>query len=203
MPACRPITRPRPRPMTRRVLRVYESAPADLVEAGLAWYDNAHALAVSLDWRNPRRAAGVLAALSPRTNWQRNVAMAALAYDRGYASGGLGRSCAAANAILAGADPLDVLSGPKVRAFFTLIDNPADPHAVCIDRHAIDVAVGRRLAESDRSRWFPSRPRPYERIARCYRRAAEELGVPAAGVQAVTWLRWRDLHPPNTPASQA
>jgi hypothetical protein len=180
------------KPTAGRVLRVYRAASPEQVTEGLEWYANAHDIAVALDPADPRAAAGVLAALSPRMTWGRNVELARRAYDDGAASGTLGWACRKANAILVGADPLDVLSGPKERAFFTLIATPADPRTVCIDRHAIDVAIGQRLDERDRATWFQlNRNGLYETFADCYRRAAARLQVRPGQVQAVTWVAWR------------
>lgn len=179
-------------PTARQVLRVYRQATDEQVTEGLRWYHHAHGVAASLDPADPRRAAGVIAALSPRVAWARNVELAARACADGRASGTLGSSQRAADAILAGGDPLAVLRGPKVRAFFTLIADPDDPVAVCVDRHGIDVAVGQRLREAQRSAWFPLQRRGlYDTFAGCYRRAARRLGVRPAQVQAVTWVHWR------------
>lgn len=178
-------------PNVGNVTRVYRYATDEQRMEGLAWYRNAHGFAVSLDPGNPRRAAGVIAALSPKTSWARNVELAGRAYADGEASGTLGVSCRAADAILAGADPLDALTGPKVRSFFTLIADPEDGVSVCIDRHAVDVALGERLTERDRSRWPLARRGLYGTFADCYREAGDALGVSAADVQAVTWVAWR------------
>ncbi len=185
------------RATTPNVLRTYDAASADQVAEGLDWYHNAHAAAASLDPASPRRAAGVIAALSPRMPWPRNLELAARAYADGHATGALGRSCRQANDILAGAHPFDVLTGTKVRAFYALIDNPDDAWTVCIDRHAIDVAVGQKMPDPIRVATYPmGRSGMYERFARCYRRAADQLGVRPAQVQAVTWVTWRALNAP-------
>jgi hypothetical protein len=174
-------------------MNVYRSATPDQVADGLAWYSVAHAEAVSLDPTNVHRAAGIIAALSPRVRWEHNLVLARAAYENGAASGTLGRSCRAANAILAGAEPADVLNGPKVLAFYQLIADPNHERAVCIDRHATDVAVGMRLDEAERSAWYQlHRGGLYEKFADCYRRAAQRLGVLPGQVQAVTWVTWRD-----------
>lgn len=180
------------RPTTPQVLRVYRAADAAQLAEGLRWYHNAHAVAQTLDPDRPGRAAGVIAALSPRLSWPRNLELAGRAYADGRASGTLGMSCRAADAVLSGADPLDVLRGPKVRAFYSLILDPGDPLTVCIDRHAVDVATGQRLTDAARSAVWPLERRGlYEVFARCYRRAAGVLGVSPWQVQAVTWLTWR------------
>lgn len=181
-------------PNAGRVLNIYRAATDEQRMEGIDWYRNAHGAAASLDPRNVERAAGVIAALSPRTRWEHNLELAAATYVRGKASGTLGMSCRAADAIFAGAHPLDVLKGPKVRAFYTLISDPDDDRTVCVDRHAIDIALGTRLDDTDRSTTYAlDRGGLYEKFAACYRRAAVRLGVTPARVQAVTWVTWRTM----------
>ncbi len=180
-------------PAARSILAVYRRATPEQVEEGHAWYATAHELARRLDPGNMSRASGVIAALSPRLRWEQNVTLAERAYADGAATGTLTRSCQAANAILGGADPLTVLNGPKVRAFYTLI---TDPHAdvVVIDMHAIDIAVGRPLTDDVRSRLFPlARKGWYRRFEGCYRRARQHIPgkPPASWIQAATWTAWR------------
>lgn len=177
------------RPLTPRILRVYEAATAAQLDEGLNWYRHAHGFAASLDPKNPARAAAVIAALSPRCPWARNAELAARAYSEGVASGTLGRSCRAANAILHGADPLTQLKGWKVRSFYWLITDPEDRKTVCVDRHAIDIALGVR--HSDSTRPALQRRDVYDRFVRCYQRAGRVLGETPARVQAVTWVTWR------------
>lgn len=191
-------TGPRRAPRTHRIVSTYQDANRATVKAGLTWYRDAHAAASSLDPHNPERAAGVIAALSPRLGWARNLELAARTFADGHASGTLGASCRAATAIYKGAAPLDVLRGPKVRAFYTLIADPSDADTVCVDRHAIDIAVGLRMTVAERDAdYVLTKDGLYERFARAYRRAAETLGKTPAQVQAVTWLHWRGLHIPR------
>jgi hypothetical protein len=163
-------------------------------EAGRQWYHDAHQIAVDLDPDNPRRAAGVIAALSAQMPWTRNLGLAAKLYaDGGLKAGALGMSLTRANAIFAGADPLDVLRGNKTRAFYQLIADPNDPDTVVIDRHAIDVAIGERLSDLDRNSRYPLNRRGwYERFADAYRTAARRLGVTPSWLQAATWLAQSD-----------
>lgn len=190
-------TGPRRSPRTNRIVATYRAADKPTVRAGLAWYRDAHGAAASLDPSNVQRAAGVIAALSPRLQWSRNLELAARAYADGAATGCLGASCRAANAILDGASPLDVLRGPKVRAFYTLIADPTDRETVCVDRHAIDIALGVRMTVVEREEYVLDRGGLYERFARAYRRAAEVLDRTPGQVQSVTWLHWRALYVPR------
>jgi hypothetical protein len=185
-----------PGPSADNVIAVWRSGTAAQRREGRGWYEAAHGAAASLDPGNVHRAAGVIAALSPRMPWARNLELAARAYADGRASGTLGMSCRAADAILAGAHPLDVLGGPKVRAFYTLIVDPADRVTVCVDRHAVDVAVGLRQTDTERDRWRLNRRGRYEVFADCYRAAGRVLRVRPGVLQAATWVIWRELWAP-------
>lgn len=178
---------------TRRIVATYRRAtPADMVD-GATWYARARALATDLDPADPRRAAGVIAALSPRLTWTGNVSAARAAYA-GLPIPTLKANALKARAILDGADPLDVLGGLKVRAFYAcIVDDATD--AVCVDMHAHDIAVGR--VTDDATRGMLARVGAYDAVADAYRSAARiisrETGetVPAYIVQATTWVTWR------------
>lgn len=185
------------RPRANAVLDIYWQANLSELDEGRSWYSTANALARRLDPAAPAQAAGVIAALSPMMNWDRNMKLAVRAYDDGYASGALFSNVAKADRILGGEDPLTVLGGKKVTNFFAAIADPTSPDAVCIDRHAFDIAVGR--VTNDRTRAALARVGVYERFADAYRTAAvrltRETGIfhTPAQVQAVTWVTWRRL----------
>lgn len=183
-------------PNSMNIVRVWELATDAEIADGMNWYRDAHELAVKLNPADPASAAGVIAALSPMMDWGQNVRLAVRAYADGSASGALSGSVAKANRILNGEAPLDVLGGNKVRAFYGCIADPSSD-AVCIDRHAFDIAVGR--VTNNASRHALGRKGTYERFAGAYVRAAsvlsKRLGTPvsASEVQAVTWTVWRRL----------
>jgi hypothetical protein len=196
-------------PSAANIVAVWRAAdPAD-IDAGRGWYRRARAFAAELDPEDPVRAAAVIAVLSPQLSWPRNAQLARTAYAL-RANGAtvdeitaalpmLKRNARKAAAILWGADPDAVVSGPKVRAFWHSIAHPSDARSVVIDRHAFDVAMGRVTPDADapsRDR-FLSRRGGYAIVADCYLRAArilsEESGesISATEVQAVTWTAWR------------
>lgn len=166
------------------------ATPAEIA-AGKRWYDDARHLASTLARTRGTlaMAAGVIAALSPLTPWDRNKELAVRAFADGQASGTLTNSIRAANRILAGEDPLDVLKSDKVRNFFLSI--LGSPDAVCVDRHALEVYQGKRYADKDR----PSvGKRLYRDAAAAYVEAANRTPFTATQVQAITWLVWRRIH---------
>lgn len=180
---------------TRNITRAFRAATPDDRIAGKSWYATAREISATLDPADPARAAAVIAVLSPRLSWKKNVEAAADAYA-GRTPRVLKANAAKAARILAGEDPEDVVTGPKVRAFWRTIVDPTDPRTVVIDRHAIDIAAGRVLDDETRGR-FLGRKGGYDAVCDAYRRAArivsKETGQDwsPADIQATTWVYWR------------
>jgi hypothetical protein len=213
-------------PLTRNITATFRAAsPEDRVN-GRDWYQRARTLAEYLastyepadgedSWAPGavERAAGVIAALSPRLAWRKNVEYAKMAYRLFYSTPGVKHPLQSqavflqsiptlkANAlkafrILSGEESDDVLGGPKVRAFYFTIVNPSDPRAVVVDRHAVDVAFGEVLDDARRGVAL-GRKGAYDSVSALYRRAAvvisRETGQEwtPAEIQATTWTYWR------------
>ena len=190
-------------PRTENVLAVYRGASADAIREGLSWYMDAHNFARTVGGRRPEhvaRNAGIIAALSPMNGWENNKRKAAEFISRRgrieftvNGNGiGLGANVRKAMAIYSGADPLDILKGDKVRAFYATILDPTGDIDPVIDRHAFDIAVGMRT--NDKSRGILSNKGVYSKFANVYREAANEVGIGSAQMQAVTWIAWREMH---------
>jgi hypothetical protein len=182
-----------PATLTRNILRVYRSATPAQIAAGREWYAEAHRVAHTLAGRygvTPDQAAGVIAATSPLNSWAANVRiseriLAAGGLSEGYLTVGLRK----ADAILAGADIVATLKSDKVVNFFECIRANGETQAVCVDRHAADIALGVRHTDATR----PSiKGRRYAELADAYRRAGARVGVSPAVLQAITWLTWRN-----------
>lgn len=173
----------------RNILSVWHTASDQAVSEGRAWYQTAHDTAGMLADGDVKVGAGLLAALSPQTAWWMNVELACDAYETGEATRHTRDSCSKANRIMAGVDPEDVLPmRRKTGQFYRCILNPADPVAVCIDRHAYDIAVGIPLGDWNRGLSSYGR---YALLAHCYWMAAQWVGETPSVVQAVTWVAWR------------
>lgn len=173
------------------IMSVYRDATDDERTDGMAWYDGAHALAVELSPNDPWRGAGVLAAYSPLTPWWRNVELAtdSLTNDYGLArTDSLPNSVSAAQRIVSGEHPLDVLKGDKVRAFCAAIAEPANSTIATIDRHAHDVAIGRVCVDSERK----IGKRVFRAMSDAYVECAEYLNIGVPQIQAITWVVWRN-----------
>lgn len=190
------------------ILAVYQLAnTADRVN-GMSWYARAKELAIALclqyDQLSPYKAAGVIAALSPRNKWERNMADAenlirVWSIDPESADSvkvcTFGPNKAKAIAILNlpegtdGGDVRSLLSGPKLVEFFNCIMGEQDD--VCIDGHAYSIWAGDRITLAN----VPSIGKKLRATIKAdYRAAAQEAKITAAEMQAVTWCAWRRLH---------
>jgi len=177
------------------IVATYNLSSADDKAEGNGWYTVAHDFAKSLDPENPRRAAAILAVLSPRLSWTRNIE-AALDVYAGRWPKVLNTNARKAFRIRGGADPEEVVKGPKVRAFWHAIVDPSNPRAIVVDRHAIDVAAGQVLTDNQRGVLL-GRKGAYDKVCSMYVAAAKALSVAyrteitPVEVQATTWVAWR------------
>jgi hypothetical protein len=180
-------------PISQRIASAYLAAPEAIRAAGRCWYPAAwgEALSMAEDAAcDPARAAGVIAALSPRAQWSVNLRWArAILAARGGAEVprvGFGATRSAAWRIANGEDPLSVLQGPKVREFYRAISGDLD--AVTTDVWAVRAAVpGFR---------GPEVPAALRRdVQRAYRYAARRVGDNPRDTQAVVWLATRGAKP--------
>ena len=186
---------------------VHQLATLDEQQEGVAWYPTANQIAIRLADRyeiSEAQAIGVLAALSPRNKWTRNVhdadALIAAYKAAGAEQATLTKVCtfgankAKAIAILGlslAADidaVLAILSGPKLREFASCIIGRDD---VCIDGHAYCIWSGGRTSLKD----VPAIGVKLRReIKADYQAAADELGLTPSACQAITWCAWRRIH---------
>lgn len=180
---------------TENIIRIIRSATPAQVAEGAAWYPVAHGEAsriAAIYGIGTDTVAAIIAALSPRNRWARNV------YDAecfvAAAFHGLPRRPKActfhANAakawdIATGTPWSDILTGPKVRSFVANI--VGDVYAVTVDVWAVRAAtlgaadsVGKRKGE-------------YDAYANAYRAAAATLGLTPHTAQAIAWVVTRDL----------
>lgn len=168
--------------LTRRVLKAWDSATASDIEAGAVWYRDAQILAADLAGESVfdvEETAGIIAALSPRTFWSRNVVAAVAAiHGEEKPSGIIGRNWDTAMRIVEGESVDNVVKGPKTRAFAANI--AGDTSRVTVDIWALR-AVG--LDES-----ALNRKGIYDAIEAAYVRAATMLGVEPATCQATAWV---------------
>lgn len=177
------------RRMTRRLVALHASTTASDLAAGLAWYERARAAAESMAiGGDVERAAAVIAHLSPRESWARNVANAARVLQAA-ADGAecpavhtTGQRVKAWNVATGAADPT-ADHGPKTRAFLANILGDTD--RVCVDSWAARAATG------DASHRGPSTRGQYALMERAYQRAARAVGMAPRDLQAAIWIHVR------------
>lgn len=172
---------------------------------GLTWYqvarEQCEGIARKTGYSLPQ-AAGVLAALSPGMPWYRNLSEAE---DFIYTHKAQRRKIMQpkfrfgiygyknkykAFQIAEGEEPLSVLGGEKVRAFYQCILHPDNDRAVCVDGHAKCAAYNERKGINT----VTVRPVEYEHIANAYRDVATERKILPNQAQAIVWLTWRRKH---------
>lgn len=179
--------------MVRRALRLYRSATPEMHAAGVQWYAVAQDAARTIWPESPERAAGVIAALSPRLSWKTNVRYArAIVHTARTGQDcptglGLKRNTAIAWKIVTGAQSAeDALKGPKTSRFYRNIMGDMD----CA---TIDVWMMRALLLPSEITYdkegIPRAPkgRAYLRMESAVRRAAQIAGIPTAMMQAILW----------------
>lgn len=150
--------------------------------------------------------AGIIAALSPMQKWQKNKELTELFID--YLEHGkdfslfpyMKAQIAKAQRIaqLENKSDLDslaneikaILSGEKTKAFFENIAFPDKAQTVTIDRHALSIALGKKLNKEQLNSHLMSK-RAYEFFVECYKLAANKLNVQPLAIQAQTWELWR------------
>ncbi len=179
--------------LTRNILKTYRGALPEHHAAGVRWYADAHRHARYLYPTDPDRGAGVIAALSPLTPWNRNLVLASMVSAGATRIPTLTSSARAALRIHAGTHWSKVLIGQKVRAFAAGIVASGATDEVCVDRHAADIAYGIPFTGTGHKRTRDSRVGivEYRRIAAAYVRAGRRVGVDPAILQAITWTAHR------------
>lgn len=171
--------------IVRRILKSFDSATPSNLEAGARWYDEAGQLAAELSDDDGvigvDHAAVVIAHLSPRTDWTRNVMGAVELIRHGQRGNGIiGDNFQRALDSLALGDPFESF-GPGASKTLNFARN------IMGDREAVTVDVWAcRVADLDELK-LP-RKGAYDAVAHAYRLAARRRGVDPATMQATTWV---------------
>jgi hypothetical protein len=157
-----------------------------VLREGTQWYDRAQETADRLGRGDMHKGAGIIAALSPQRDWDRNVRIANEFVNSGTTTDQTAVQIRKARRILEGENPTDVLGGLKETSFYHNISDPNNPHHVTIDRHAHDVAVGKKYGSAERGLTAPGR---YEAFHNAYNLASQHLGfeVPSR-LQSGVWV---------------
>ncbi len=171
-----------------RIVATFRQATPSDIEAGATWYANGEILVGDLAKNSAysrETVAAVIAHLSPRTQWARNVAGATVllmssgtARPEGCMSANVDRALKAMESF----DPLATLRGPKTRRFAANL--LGDRESVTVDVWTAHVALG----EHDTTGNILARVGVYDAIEHAYRLAARRLGVDPTTCQATCWI---------------
>ena len=199
----------------RNILNEYFNSSIEEKRLGNLFYPNANTTAIDIGNRlgfngdeGLSIGAGIIAALSPQTDWLSNIVLAFEFAETKYAKKQTKANNNKALKILEGIDPMDAL-GPeafKVKAFYMAIREPYGDNLVekvsgfpnnlinlaVIDRHAGGVYFGWPLIEKERRQlgnW-----KTLSRISKAYFKVAEGLNIPINELQAVTWVSFRNKY---------
>lgn len=188
------------------ILAVFFHANSGELLKGSQWYADALKFCAAVAQStglSVAAVAGVTAALSPNNRWERNM-LDAERLCRTFAAGTLSDAAALkvstfygnkqkALQILSGSQPLDVLGGLKVRAFYACILGDA---GVCVDGHAYAIWLGDYVPTTKTPKISP---KLYASISAAYGQAAKTINgimgtaYSAAQIQAITWTVWQRI----------
>lgn len=204
IPARGPLAARKSRQLVRNIEGTFNRSNDQQIQHGMLWYPHAQELAHDIGTlarlrsgggeshvSDVERGAGIISALSPQVSWKRNQVMARELANTGRTTGSTRAFIEKALRIREGENPEDVLhtrEGHKTYNFFHNIADPEDPNYVTIDRHAHDLAVGRKFSDQEH-RGLYAKGR-YQHFSDAYQRAADRIGILPHQVQATTWLNW-------------
>lgn len=178
--------------MKELLIKRYKQATKAQHQGGLDWYFKANDICYKLAAKyntTPMKVAGIIAALSPRNKWERNIQDAESVLKHGMKA----RCCTThtfkqkAVDILALPDCLPyaityILKGPKITNFFWNIYKPNDSKLVTLDSWAF------------RAAGLSDNPKVKERreCTKAYLDVAKEVGLKPHQLQAIVWVQIRD-----------
>lgn len=184
--------------MSARIMRAVSCASDTEIREGMEFYHGAHGLCrafarIGTYRTSVRQAAGIYAALSPMNGWEQNVGnMLDVLRDGDYAQVNTSEpNRIKAVRIALGADPLEVLRGRKVRAFFAAIADPENLTPIPVDRHLICLALGEKLGKNELSR-AAGNARLYAEVERAYAQLGEREGI-GNRLASIAWFVQRRM----------
>lgn len=178
------------------ILRVWDATPeSDRYD----WYTETHFYALNISELGGitfEQSCGIIAALSPLLSWPKNQEYAKLLILEACPANHLPTlklSSTKAGLIFQQAqskeDILLILNGKKTSAFFQNILNPQNIDNLTIDRHAISIAINKRLSHKETT----LTPKQYQFFADCYQLTARKINQSPLLLQSATWITWRKM----------
>jgi len=167
--------------VVKTLIHYYRDATPATRRAGERWYADAKRHAERLAKRynvTVEQAAGIIAVLSQRQRWERNLLLArdCLAGER--LVGIFGHQRDKAQRMRKGEHPLEVLRGPKIIAFYRAI--MGDGEAIVLDTWMLHAMGYGRVTVKQ-----------YDTLADRLRTQAADVGTTPSAFQAVCWVQVR------------
>lgn len=189
--------------VVNNLLKYYYQASKDQINSGLEWYKQAHEFCIDLSKKSGLpvfKVAGIVAALSPQTNWQRNKEIS-IRFILNNESKGLHNSNQLDKAFecLHADNEKEIylmLSKNQVKTsqFFYNILNYKQNLGVTIDRHALAATFQKpEKVKSLSDAMSKMTAKQYNFFMSCYSSAAQKVNILGHEFQAVLWLVYRDL----------
>lgn len=180
------------RSMRLNIWRALLCASDQEIHDGMTFYEGAHGLCklIARVYKlTVEQVAGIYAALSPLNNWDTNVANI---FDILRLGDQAKVNTPHANKLKAlqiasGADPLDVLKGNKVRAFYRAIADPSVRDAIPVDRHLFCLALGLKITDNNLLSRIIGSKSLYTRVESIYLELGEREGI-GNRLAAIAWF---------------
>ena len=184
-----------------RLIEYYNLSTSEQKKEGLKWYKEANQFCANLAKQSNLevfRVVGIVAALSPQKNWQRNKE---LAYNFIINKSNTGHNKQQINKaldcyILNENEIYLMLSKNKVKTsqFYYNILHFDKIKSVTIDRHAIGTIIyNKRNIKTISDGQSQMTKKQYDFFADCYKEAAKELNLLPQQLQAIVWVTYRNF----------
>ena len=174
----------------KRLRALWAEATPEDVDAGMNWYPNMNEWCIRLSvihGVSVEQVAALAAIYSPRKQWDVARAMTERMLD-GDPPPTFGRDMAKAERIMAGEDPMMVVSGNKVTSFcHNLL---LHLKWITIDTHAFEQVTGLDY-NNNGNHHLLERVGIYKTYSACFTTVAREVGLEGASLQAVLWVSTR------------
>jgi len=173
------------------ILEIYNQATLQEHSEGRGWYSSALSFCeeVSKDVKLPiMNIAGLVAAISPQTEWSINKEWTKLYFKGNYKQNGVqNEKCHKIKKAKSFSEIMGILHGPKTKNFFGSILYPEDKHFVVIDSHMLKVLSGLYIDTCT--------PYQYNKLKTIFKEVSTELNTTPASLQSVCWLTYKRVKP--------
>jgi len=167
------------------------------------WYLKAHKFAIKISTNIDKQrlnkeqrlniAIGLIASLSPLKRWNCNKTLALQASKgniKGHAKQFLNKATLIYNSNGSENQIKSILNGNKITAFYENIKYYKNNNTITIDRHALSIAVGCWINESE---YNCITDKQYSFFKDCYLYTSKELAITGLELQAITWVTFRKI----------